>query len=287
MSEALFRIHGARGSHPVFGPSMTKYGGHTTCFSLETERSFLIFDAGSGISDVNKIIAGTAANKKVTLFFSHFHLDHLLGLMGLKMLYEPDSAIEICGASPESDESMREVLSAFFSPRLWPVPLESMAADIQYHEIDARGGERAMDDVTVRWQVIPHTQLCLSYRLQMPGGSITIATDHEPSPESVGSFVDFTRGADLLIQDAQYTPEEYATRAGWGHGTWVDAARIANDAKVGRLVLTHHDPDHSDQDLDGILRQTRAAFSSTSLAKDGLAFRFNPSTVQFETAILR
>jgi ribonuclease BN (tRNA processing enzyme) len=286
MSETLFRIHGARGSHPVFGPSVTKYGGHTTCFSLETDRLLLIFDAGSGISQINKIIAETATKKKVSLFFTHFHLDHLLGLMGLKMLYEPDSALDICGASPRPGDTPQKILSELFSPRLWPVPLASMAADFRYHEIDSHGGQMALEDVTIHWHAIPHTQLCLSYQLGMPGGSITIATDHEPSPENVDSFIEFTKGADLLVQDAQYTPAEYETRKGWGHGTWVDAAHIANNADVGKLVLTHHDPEHSDEDLDDILRQTRAEFALTSLAKDGLAFRFNSSTVQLETAIL-
>lgn len=285
MSEALFRIHGARGSHPVSGPSFTKYGGHTTSFSLETGQALLLFDAGSGITETNLILAEAAGSKKIALFLTHFHLDHLLGLMGLKMLYCPDSQLDVYGAAPSTDESLQGLLSAFFDQRFWPVPLGTMASTIRYHELSPGNGNVRLEDVTVHWQPIPHTQLCLAYQLHTPGGSITIATDHEPTPASMDEFVEFTRGTDLLIQDAQYTPDEYLARRGWGHGTWRKATEIADRAGVGRLVLTHHDPGHSDDELEAILLQAKSAFDSTTLARDGLAFQFTPSTIPSETAI--
>jgi len=116
-----------------------------------------------------------------------------------------------------------------------------------------------------------HPQGAMAYRIDGPERSIVIATDHEAGSAADADLLELARGADVLIHDSQYTPEEYASRkVGWGHSTWEDAAAVAEAAGVGQLVLTSHDPDRTDEEVDGIVTKARERFPNTEGAWEGL-----------------
>ena len=123
----------------------------------------------------------------------------------------------------------------------------------------------------ITWHSLRHPQQCLAYRLKIQQRSVVIATDHELDADYADEgFMDFCRGADVLVADAQYTPAEYATHRGWGHGTWTACARLAATAGVNKLILAHHDYRRRDTQIDCLVRQARRLFPATRAAHAGL-----------------
>lgn len=149
----------------------------------------------------------------------------------------------------------------------FPVKMEAMGARIDYRElieetVDLPGGAR----VTAR--LLNHPQGCFGYRVEDAGRVFVFATDTEPRPDQEvdGKLVELAHGADLLAMDAQYTPEEYPAKVGWGHSTWLDCVKVARAAGVRRVLLTHHDPGHDDAFVDGVVRTARAEFAGLEAA---------------------
>jgi phosphoribosyl 1,2-cyclic phosphodiesterase len=284
MNYATFIIHGARGSHPAVGPGFRTYGGHTSCFSIETESELILLDAGSGITRLNEVCTAWPSPKPISIFLTHYHLDHITGLAGFRPIYSPGYRIQFYGGPSAPGLSCQSALERFFQRPFWPVPMADMGSDVLYHDLDLDQPSLHIGGLEIRWFPVPHTEPCLAYQVRSRRGSITLSTDHETTPDTEEAFTDFARGTDILIQDAQYTPAEIESRRGWGHCTWEDAARIATRANAKRLLLTHHDPDHTDADLDAILEQTRRQFKNTRLATTGMAFSFASAEAAPETA---
>lgn len=117
---------------------------------------------------------------------------------------------------------------------------------------------------------VQHPQGACGYRINVASASAVYVPDREPGDETLGREIrQNSGGADVLIHDSQYTPEEYPNKKGWGHSTWQDAVHVARDAKVRRLVLFHHDPARNDDMVRGILGQAKAAFPNTEAAAEG------------------
>jgi ribonuclease BN (tRNA processing enzyme) len=125
--------------------------------------------------------------------------------------------------------------------------------------------------VEIAWHPLRHPQQCQAYRFDIQKRSFVLATDHELDADITDrTFTDFCRGASALISDAQYTPAEYSTHRGWGHGTWAACARLAAAAGVGKLILTHHDRRRTDIQIDRLVRQARRIFPATRAARSGM-----------------
>lgn len=152
----------------------------------------------------------------------------------------------------------------------FPVDLSAMSAGREFTEVAGGDGFELGDTrVTTRW--LNHPQGCLGLRFDAPAGTIVYATDNEPgNPEFDRNLRELAEGADIFINDAQYTPEQLGAHRGWGHSTWLEGVRVAKSAGVRNLVLFHHDPDSSDQRIDGILREARANFENTWAAAEGM-----------------
>ena len=155
----------------------------------------------------------------------------------------------------------------------FPVPFGDLAASTATHQV--RDGEPfEVGPMTVRPFPVNHPQGAHGYRIEAGGAVLVYATDYEHgSPAHDEGMREVCRGADLLISDAQYTPDEYPLREGWGHTTWEHAAGLAAEAGVGRLLLFHHDPSHDDAALGRICGQAQARFAATGLATEGLEVR--------------
>ena len=266
-------VHGARGSLPVSGPRTRRYGGQTPCVSVETAEGLLIIDAGTGMAALSeKLAARGGALPPITLLLTHLHLDHVVGLTALLAFLDKRARVAIM-ADATVLADWPAALKRLIGKPFWPVNLlESGGASVRIRPLPpASKGLRACG-LQVSWCPVLHPQGCVSYRLTGEGATVVLATDREHGDAGLDRrFLEFCRGADVLVHDAQYTPEEYPARAGWGHTTWEVAARVAAKAKVGKLVLSSHDPSRSDTEVDRIVERARGLFRRTVGAAENLA----------------
>jgi ribonuclease BN (tRNA processing enzyme) len=168
---------------------------------------------------------------------------------------------------PRRGEDWRQSVRTIFGPPYWPVSIARAGAEVSFEDIPWDAGFLEVAGARICWCPVWHPQQCLAYRIATPRRSIVIATDREPgNPAGDSAFLDFCRGAQVLIYDAQYTPEEYSAHRGWGHGTWRDGVEVARASGIEELILTHHDRQRTDNELDRILAAAREAFPRVRMA---------------------
>jgi len=251
----------------VSGDQYRRYGGNTTCFYVEAEpRHHLVIDGGTGIRSLHRRFTGEGP-RLISVFLTHYHWDHIQGLPTFLPLFNRHTTIDLYGAAVDG-RSPGEILDGVMRPPWWPVSIEDAAATVRFHTLE---GPVAAGAVTVAHASLSHPQGVVGYRLDAKR-SIVIATDHESGHGAAdGRLRVLAQGAAVLIHDAQYTPDERrGARRGWGHSDWEGATGMARDAGVRRLVLTSHDPDRSDAQIDAIRGQARTRFPQTDAAFEGM-----------------
>jgi hypothetical protein len=166
---------------------------------------------------------------------------------------------------------LKQVFEAQMALPYFPVDMSAMNAKRRFKEVEGGDTFTIRDNkITARW--LNHPQGCLGFRIETPAGTVVYATDNEPGdPKLDESLRELAAGADILINDAQFTPEQLATtRKGWGHSSWKEGVKLARDVGAKTLVLFHHDPDSTDRMVDSILRQAREEFDSVFAASEGM-----------------
>ena len=262
------RLWGVRGSTPTPIARNLGHGGNTPCASVEAGAGdVLIFDAGSGIRGLGLALCRRAALPTMHLFFTHFHWDHVQGLPFFVPLYRADASIVVYSAY--APEDLRALLARQMAAPFFPVELSGVAARLEFRQVVPASGV-SVGGVTVQGFPLHHPQGSQGYRIADARRAIVFATDHEPGDAAIDANLRaLAHRADVLLCDAQYTPEEYEQRRGWGHGTWLEAVRVARAAEVGKLVLFHHDPDHDDAALEAIAAEAQLHFANTVAAREG------------------
>jgi phosphoribosyl 1,2-cyclic phosphodiesterase len=262
------RFWGVRGSVPTPVRENLGYGGNTSCVEIRTgENEFIILDAGTGIRALGAALLKTSGKQplKLNVFLTHYHWDHIQGLPLFVPLFQPGNEITFHAA--ERLGSIHDQLRGQMKAPFFPVEFDNVGARTRFVEMD--GAEVKIAGLSIRCFPMNHPQGAGGYRIEGPSGVIVFASDLEPGDSKLDRVArEFAEGADTLVYDSQYTPEEYATHVGWGHSHWREAAAVANDAKVKQLVLFHHDPTHDDERVDGIIESTRALFENTSGARE-------------------
>ncbi len=260
------RFWGTRGSIAKPGPTTARYGGNTSCIEVRSSRGTLVvIDCGTGSHELGRTLIADGT-KRGCLLIGHTHWDHIQGLPFFAPLFARDNEWDVCGPKGLSG-SLRETLSGQMESTYFPVALESLGATIRYW--DLLQGTFHVDDIKVTTHHLNHPALTLAYRLEADGASIVYACDHEVYSHDAADgtvplegpdlrHAEFAAGADLLIHDAQYTAAEYPAKVNWGHSTVEYAMRVAREAGVQQLALTHHDPLRTDDDLDAIVASARA-----------------------------
>jgi len=250
--------------------SCIRYGAGTTCFSLETPSGIIVVDAGTGVCSVAREIHRKAACPPILFLFTHFHMDHVIGLPGFQPLYRADAKITLM-ADPRRGDDWKESLRRFINPPYWPVGLGTVPGIMRLEDLPVTDRSLRQWGVVVEWCDVPHPQQCLAYRLTFSGYSVVVATDAEYAPDAIDErFLSFSRNADALIFDAQYQPGEYAKHRGWGHSTWAAATEAASRAGVKRLILTHHAPGRTDGMVEHMVQEARRRFAATDAAREGM-----------------
>lgn len=276
---------GVRGSIATSGLQFARFGGNTTCLEVEADGERLVIDAGTGIRALGQKIAQQARvfgrRVSTTMLFTHLHWDHIQGFPFFGPAFDPSTELHLFGPIDEDGEStLEDVLRRQMCPPTFPVRLEEMASSKSFHTI-GDGSEMMLNGFHVRTRALCHPQGSLGYRIEAGGRTMCFATDTEhPADGSIDeALLDLARDVDVLIYDAQYTEAEYEghngtgpSRRGWGHSTYVAAARAARACGAKRLLLTHHDPTHDDTMMEKIEREARSLFPACRAAREAMPF---------------
>jgi phosphoribosyl 1,2-cyclic phosphodiesterase len=247
----IARFWGVRGTVPVPGPDTLRYGGNTSCVSIDVEGLTLVLDAGTGIRALGRALRG--ATGRIAILPTHAHIDHVLGFPFFIPLYEPGRTIDVVDYRVGQREwSLLELLDGFQMP-LSPSRLE---AQIQRHTANELAflREYGLDVTTLP---LNHPGGSTGFRVAHGDASFVYLTDNELQGGAhrvteFDGFVNFVRGAEVLVHDSQYVAKDLPAKAGWGHSTVEQACELAIAANVGQLVVYHHDPYRTDDDLDAI-----------------------------------
>lgn len=257
-SDVRLTVLGARGSVPAGGGDKSVFGGSTSCYMLEACGQTVFLDAGSGLVSAPDVHGNTPV-----ILLTHLHLDHVLGLGMYPRLSEPGTETRVLLGNGTAETAAAQ-LSALFAPPLWPLRLAEYGGGISFAPFPESFeiGVIRIDTMEGR-----HPGGCRIIRADCGGKRLIYATDYEPDAASFSALVSFSRGADLLLYDAQYTSEEYVRRQGYGHSTAEKGVELLGRSGAKRLLLIHHDPHASDEEL--LRRERQLGMENVRYAREG------------------
>ena len=248
------KLWGVRGSLPSPGPATSRFGGNTSCVEICCGDERLIFDAGSGIRELgNELLKSMPLRAR--MFFTHYHWDHLLGFPFFVPLYVPVNEFDIYGEK-KGELTPRNILEGQMVYPYFPVSMEVMRAKMTFHTIEP-GQQYSFGDVTVKTQRLNHPFDAVGYRVEYKGSSVAYITDYEHYPHPDQPLMEFVRGVDAMIYDSAFSDAEDPTKVGWGHSTWQQAIRLAQETDVKFLIISHHEPAHDDKHMDEVEKQAK------------------------------
>jgi CheY-like chemotaxis protein/phosphoribosyl 1,2-cyclic phosphodiesterase len=269
------RFWGTRGSIATPGPGTTHFGGNTSCVALRTDAGdLLVFDVGTGARLLGaELMRSGPRPTKASILLGHTHTDHIQGFPFFVPCFVPGNQIAVY-APRGSQRSLHQVLAGQMEFTYFPVELDQLPARITYHELAE--GPHEIGGARVIAQYLHHPAMTFGYRVEVDGAAVVYLVDHEPYADTrwrhdaVAGHVEsllhegdrrharFMSGADLVIHDGQYTPEEYPAKKTWGHSPFDYVVELAAAAGARRLALTHHDPVHDDLAVAEIERRAKA-----------------------------
>jgi phosphoribosyl 1,2-cyclic phosphodiesterase len=239
---------------------------------VRCDHDILIFDAGTGIQSLGRTLVKEATIADYDVFLSHTHLDHLLGLPFFAPLHLKDRVVRLWAGHLTPNWRLEEVVGKMMCYPFFPIQIETVQADVEFH--DFRAGEvlTPRPGVTLRTGLLAHPDGATGYRIEYAGRSIAYLTDTEIGDGPIDpALLSLATSASLLILDTTYTDEEYPAHVGWGHSTWRQGIRLANAASVKTLCLFHHNPEHDDTVMDAIATAADGERPGTIVAREGLS----------------
>jgi ribonuclease BN (tRNA processing enzyme) len=241
----------------------------------------LILDLGTGLRALGHYLhaplQAAGVPLQATVLLTHLHYDHVLGLPFFSPMRDPGAILDVHGPSQEGGP-LRDVLAGMVHPPFFPISMADFRGELRCQDIEGTA-DFAVGRIEVKARPVPHIGHTLGFRIEVDGRSVAYISDHQAPVDrrTVDKQVlDLCDGADLVIHDAQYTDDEFVTMAGWGHSTEAYAVRVASEAGARRLMMFHHDPAHSDKDIDRMLSHARRVASKkhqveVSAASEGMS----------------
>jgi phosphoribosyl 1,2-cyclic phosphodiesterase len=265
---------GVRGSIPSPGPATVEIGGNTSCVEVRAGKASLIFDGGTGLRVLGKKLLKEMP-VVAHMFFSHVHWDHIQGFPFFEPAFVKGNEFHLYGGNNVS-RTLEETLNGQMDHPNFPVDLGAMGAKMTFQDLpeghlvevdDGMGGK-----VRVTSARGNHPQGVFAFRVEHGGHVVVYATDTEHYEGRVDEkLVALAKNADVFIYDAQYTPEEYSSKKGWGHSTFEEGAKLARLAGAKKLVLYHHDPTQNDGAVREKEKRARGLFPDVIAAYEGLS----------------
>jgi phosphoribosyl 1,2-cyclic phosphodiesterase len=280
-----------------------KVGGNTSCVEVTVDDHTVICDAGTGIIPLGNKLVAQKKNKDVLILLTHYHWDHICGLPFFVPAFIPDWTINFFGPG-ESIQEIKQNLDSQMQAPYFPVGTETWMANVDY--IEPRVTSLTRGPIDISYYSVHHPGITYGYKIKVANKTIIYVSDNEcqfldksikqkmtefseeeqemfeaMNREEYGYELQTIRGADILIHDAQYTPEDYETKRGWGHSCYVDVINYAIDAEVKELYLYHHDPYNDDDAIDKIYEhcqeiiKDRSASLKCHVAREGLEIELN------------
>lgn len=276
------KFWGVRGSIPSPGPTTARYGGNTSCIALHgSDDTLVVFDSGTGIRLLGDYLL-TLPPRDIHLFLTHTHWDHIQGFPFFRPAYRENTALHIYAAG-SLERSIRATLTQQMVYSVFPVHVEELEAQINYHNIDEESIK--IGGLTITPRRMNHPITSFGYKVQEKEKTVFYTGDHEQFFEFTNTEggdnltqkydgkitsarkkgeVEFVNNIDLLIADSQYTDEEYIKKVGYGHSTINQSLDLAIQAEVKHLVLFHHEPTRTDEHLDELLLMTEKSVKAES-----------------------
>ena len=270
MNGIKVKFWGVRGSFPI-PKSNDTFGGNTSCIEVRsTKNEVVLFDMGTGLRNFgNSLLKEKIPVTDIHIVLSHFHYDHILGFLMFIPLFVDKYNINIF-APGETDAEVEEKFESFLNSNFWPVNKEMLSAKINFNHYSSEA-INITDNIKVLTSPHGHPGGASSIRVEIDRFSVTYVTDCEhPSSHLNQNVIDIAKNTDLLIHDAQYTPEQMPDHKGWGHSSWEHCVEVAQKAKAKRLALFHHNPDHGDSMLEAIEQDEKNIFTNTVSAREGM-----------------
>ena len=264
------RFWGVRGNVPAPGPDTVRYGGNTACVEVLVGGQRLIFDGGTGLRVLGHHLTEQGQPIKAHLFFTHTHWDRIQGFPFFAPAFDPSTSLDIYGAPALNGASIKQCLmNQMLRPNFFK-PLQTMAATMTFYNI-AAGDTLALGDVVVEPWSLNRKTSALGYRVSWQDQVLVYATDTDPTQSRVDpNLLLLADGADVLILDGTYADAAYSDPEGNGLTPWQLGIEVAEASQVKHLVLFHHNPCHSDDQLDQMEHQVQARFANTNLAWEGM-----------------
>jgi phosphoribosyl 1,2-cyclic phosphodiesterase len=275
------RFWGTRGSIPSPGVHTLQFGGNTSCVEVVLASGHrVVIDGGTGFRLLGKHLLELHSPVKIHLLLSHGHWDHLLGIPFFKPIYQEDTEILVDGWPP-AFQAMTRVFDSHMGDGFFPVAFDHLKARIDFINRLAHGPLN-LEGTRIEAFPLNHPQGGFGFRFQEGGHTMVFITDNELGAESgnpISKFAKFAAGSDLLIHDAQYLPEEFPEKRGWGHSSYDEVVALAQEAGARHLLLTHHDPGRSDIEVERIIMQARQLAAAgkgpeyVDAAREGACYR--------------
>lgn len=278
-TDLVLKFWGVRGSTPTPHAENLGFGGNTPCIEIRSGNDIVVIDAGTGLRMLGRALMEEFAPNPVSLhlLLSHFHWDHIQGLPFFNPAYNPVNDLRIYSGA--TNGNLQQILEGHMVAPYFPVAFRELAAARGFYDIGHKEPAR-IGSLTIHSFPLNHPQGAAGYRIESPQGVVVYASDLEHGNAKLDATLrDFATGADVLIFDAMYTPEEYDSHKGWGHSTWLEGTRVARDARVNQLVLFHHEPWHTDVICEQIVENACEQFANTTGATEGSSIRLAGAAV--------
>jgi phosphoribosyl 1,2-cyclic phosphodiesterase len=264
------RFWGVRGSIACPGANTSRYGGNTSCVEVRCGERVLIFDAGTGLRELGKVL-GSHTGIEANILLSHCHFDHICGLPFFLPCYSEANRVRLWAGNLLPDFKLAHVIGQMMAPPLFPIAYDALKSELEFRDFKAGETLTPVAGVTVRTMHLNHPNGATGYRLEYDGRSVAYITDNESKNSAPdGELVSFLSGVDVLIYDCTYTDEEVRSHIGWGHSSWQEGLKLAAAAAAKTFCIFHHDPDHDDAMLDRVAAEVSVLRAGAVVAREGL-----------------
>jgi len=256
-----------------------RYGGNTSCVEVRLCDQIYIFDCGTGFRRLGHELQREFGDQPIAahVFVSHYHWDHIQGVPFFRPLYDNPNNHFVFHSSSRT-RCVEQVLAEQMSSPYFPINFSQMQAQRRFYNL-ADGCIEMGDGIRIKTAWLNHPQGCLGFRIETKEGVLVYATDNEPGDAEFDKAVrKLAEGADVLIYDAQYLPDDYAAnRVGWGHSHWREAVNVVMESAAKELILYHHDPEHTDPVLDKVVSDARNYYPKVRAATEGMVIEVSRS----------